>query len=277
MKKTLAKSSWDAVLDTSMCDKYTNAELTITIKLGFKQINPAAGALTGTYNDYGDPRAPARKIDKWTKNSWEAWKLNFVQSAQKYWDGKFWLINNFSLMDLQDNGVKYIPNVWCRFKLQGADATPGFKSHHTIEVVRLNKSETWFGSHSRLFDSLDTKSVAKGTDSKGRSIMQKAHVHEVGHLLGLPHVDVGKSHCPPSNTNSSACYGVADTDKYAVMGQGMQLRDSNANPWRQAMIDIFVKGNINLPSDWTPKQTRHYPRTLAEVTSKTLITKKPTR
>ena len=119
--------------------------------------------------------------------------------------------------------------------------------------------------------------MSKGIDSKGRSIMQKAHVHEVGHLLGLPHVDVGKSHCPPSNTNASACYGVADADKYSVMGQGMQLRYSNANPWRQALMDIFLKGNINLPSDWAPKQIRHHPRAVAEVTSKALITKKPIR
>jgi hypothetical protein len=59
------------------------------------------------------------------------------------------------------------------------------------------------------------------------------------------------------------------------MGQGMQLRDSNANPWRQALIVFFLKGNINLPNDWAPKQTRHYPRTLAEVASNVHITKKP--
>jgi len=277
MKKVLNKPSWDAVLDASMCDKYNNAELTITIKLGFKQINPAAGSLTGTYNDYGDSRAPARKIDKWTKNSWDAWKFNFIQSAQKYWDSKYWLINNFSLFDYQDAGVKYIPNVWCRFKLLGADATPGFKSHHTIEVVRLNKAETWFGSHSKLYDSLDTNSVQKGTDSKGLPIMQKAHVHEIGHLLGLGHVDEGKPHCPSTNTNASACYGVSDSDKYAVMGQGMQLRDSNANPWRQALIEMFLKGNINLPNDWAPARVRHYPRTLAEVAANTKITTKPKR
>ena len=277
MKKALKKSSWDALLDTSACDKYNNAELTITIKLGFRQINPAGGALTGTYHDYGDPRATARKIDKWSKTAWEVWKLNFIQSAQQYWDAKFWLINNFSLMDYDDAGIKYIPNIWCRFKLLGADASPGFKSHHTIDVVRLNKSETWFGSHSTLYDSLDTNSVPKGTDSKGQSIMQRAHVHEVGHLLGLPHVDVGKPHCPPANTNASACYGVTDRDKYSVMGQGMQLRDSHVNPWRQAIIDILNKGSIHISKDWQPKRIRHYPRTLPEVATNALITKKPTR
>jgi|SRR5690554_3398447 len=274
MKKTLKKSSWDAVLDSSMCDRYNNAELTITIKLGFKQINPVGGALSGTYHDYGDHRATARKIDRWSKSAWEAWKLKFIQSAQKYWDGKFWLINNFSLLEYEDLGVKYIPNVWCRFKLQGADDTPGFKSHHTIDVVRLNQTESWFGSHSTLYDSLDTNLVQKGTDSKGQPILQQAHVHEVGHLLGLPHVDVGKSHCPSTNTNASACYGVLNKDKHSVMGQGMQLRNSNADPWRKALIELTQKGNINTLNDWAPKQLRHYPRASSEAISNAIATKK---
>ena len=66
-----------------------------------------------------------------------------------------------------------------------------------IEVVKLHHSETWFESYSGLYDSLDSNLVQKGTDSKGNAIMQRAHVHEIGHLLGLPHVDVGKAHCPP--------------------------------------------------------------------------------
>ena len=277
MKKTIKKAAWDATLDTSMCNKFNNAELTITLRLGFKQINPAAGAINGFYNDYGDPRATARKIDKWNVADWNAWKLNFVNSAQKYWEGKFWLINNFSLFDFEDSSIKYYPNIWCRFKLEGKDASPSFKHHHMIEVVKLNRAETWFGSHSTLYDSHDTKSVQKGTDSKGAAIMQRAHVHEIGHLLGLPHVDVGKPHCPPTNTNASACYGVADKDKYSVMGQGMQLLDTHAAPWRKALIEISGKGNILTTTDWSSKRKRHYPRTLAEVGSNAMITSKPAR
>lgn len=240
-----------------------NADLTLTLKLGFKQINPEGGKDEGTYYDYGDAKETARKIVKWTDAAWTEWKNNFVASAQKFWTGKFWLENNFDLYGVESVQVPYvagfyIPNINCKFKLIGSDAGAGGQ-HHTIEVVRLAKTETFFGSHSRLYDSLDTKEVVKGRDSKGNKILQKAHVHEVGHLLGLPHVDVGKKHCPTSgNTNAAPCYGVSDEDKKAVMGAGMQLRPANADPWRKAMIAISTKGSVT-GTDWKASLTELKP------------------
>lgn len=277
MKKKITTASWDAVLDTDVCDAYNNADLTITLKLGFKQINPPGGAASGTYNDYGSATSPARKIIKWTPAEWIRWKSNFVRSARKYWHGKFWLGNNFPEFEFNHKGVIYRPNVWCKFDLVGGDALVG-KYHHIIEVVRLHKSETWFGSHSKLYDNLDTNSVQKGTNSKGKPIMQRAHVHEVGHLLGLGHVDIGKPHCPAAgNTNISQCYGIADADKNSVMGQGMQLRPKHANPWRRALKQMTGKGNIGSMTDWSPKTIRHYPRTAAEIAVKKHITVRPKR
>lgn len=277
MKKRISTASWDALLDTDVCDAYNNADLTITLKMGFKKINPPTGTAVGTYNDYGDASSPSRKIVRWSAAEWAGWKNNFIRSAEKYWHGKFWLANNFSALEFDHKGVKYRPNIWCRFNLVGGDASAG-KYHHVIEVVRLHKKENWFGSHAKLYDSLDTNLVRKGTDSKGKPIMQRAHVHEVGHLLGLGHVDIGKPHClATSNTNAGSCYGVADADKFSVMGQGMQLRPKHANPWRRAITQLTGKGNVAIASDWNQKTTRHYPRTLAEAVAKKHIITRPKR
>jgi len=278
MSKTgMSMATYDIELNTDTCSPYDNAELTITLSIGFKQINPAAGAAEGTYHDYGDAAATSRKIIKWEKGAWEHWKGEFVKSAQRFWDGRFWLINNFPELEFDSKTVRYRPNVWCRFVLIGGDADK-IVYNHMIEVVRLHRSETWFGSHSTLYDSLDTKSVKKGTDSAGKPIMQEAHVHEIGHLLGLQHVDVGKATCPPGgDTNAAACYGIADADKKSVMGEGMQLRVEQAMPWRKAIVKVTGKGVVLTPTDWAVKLARHYPRNPNEVLLNAAITNRPRR
>jgi len=290
MKKTLAFPNFDAELNTDCCDPYNNAELTLTLRMGFRQINPTGGAATGTYHDFGDINEPPRKIIRWTPGAWSSWKANFVSSAQAFWTDKFWLINDSFSFPFKSQGVVYYPNVWCRFKLVGNEATVS-GNHHTIDVVRLDPSVKWFGSHSTLYDSKDTDSIQKDTTSTGKKVMQRAHVHEVGHLLGLDHVGVGKPNCPASNTNAKACYGVTDHDIQSVMGAGMQLRPEHAYPWRESLRNFaFQEPLLALPpfarsarvplgmpitsllSIWPAKMQRHYPRTEAELKAGTPAT-----
>jgi hypothetical protein len=266
-------------LDTDVCDPYTNANLTLTLQLGFSQINPAGGAATGTYNDYGDATETARRIIRWDAASWQAWKANFAASAQDYWNGRFWLINNmaetrcdrFGLM-FNARGRSYAANIYCRMRIRYADGRNAGDNHH-IDVVRLAPGESFFGSHSTLYDSRDTMRVRKADDSRGRPIMQRAHVHEVGHLLGLDHVDVGQPHCPVGgDTNRQACYGHDDASLNAVMGSGMTLTPECALPWRNAIISITGFGASTNSTDWAPRTERHYPRSIEEVQRRVQVT-----
>lgn len=277
MKQTMSLSKFKAELNTDTCDPYNNAELTLTLRLGFRQINPAGGAVDGTYHDYGDATKPTRRIVQWSSGAWNLWKKNFVDTATRFWGGKFWLSNNFQLYEIEKDGKKYYPNIWCRLKIEDRPIALG-RHHHVIDVVRLHGMEHWFGSHSTLYDNRDTDAVQKGTDGKGNAIMQRAHVHELGHLLGLQHVDVGKTHCPPGgDRNATRCYGVKDVDKYSVMGQGMALRRSQAMPWRKAMVALSGKGNVLTATDWEAKLQRIYPRLPAEAASNAMLTHRPLR
>jgi len=302
-KKTVKKfNNFEAELDESVCNAYNNANLTLTMKLGFRQINPTAGAKKGAYHDYGDVQEPLRDIVKWNHHAWVRWKTNFLISAQRYWGGRFWLVNNFPVLEFNDNNVKYRHNVYCRFKLIGKDATAGSQHDHVIDVVRLAKTEDFFGSHSTLYDSLDTVATLKANDSNGKKIMQKAHVHEIGHLFGMGHSAEGTVACPvTSNTNASACYGVSDLELNSVMGSGMDRRSVHAYPWRMAIADMTGKGSIRKPSinrstatfinqvgfslsgvdfmsdDWEAKMVRHYPRTESEVKANMAVIKRPRR
>lgn len=281
---------FDAEFNTKPCDHRNNAELTLTLRLGFKQINPSGGAANGTYHDYGDATEPTRNIVKWTDPSWSQWKRTFEREVERFWSKKFWLINTGGFFAFEDKGKVWYPNVYCRFNLKCSDLTGGGTNHHEIEVVRLDPNENWFGSHSTLYDSNDIKSVQKGTDSNNKPVMQRAHVHEVGHLMGLGHVAEGTAACPANgNTNAQACYGTTDHDMNSVMGSGMKLRTEHAKPWQDAMVNVAVKhrtdkvaaqweklkvGFIAMGAQWPAKMKRHYPRTKEELAAGALITRR---
>lgn len=295
MKKKVKLAKCEAELKSDMCDRYNNAELTIILKIHLKQVNPAGGAASGTYRDYGKATTPQRRIVRWTPASWGRWKRRFTTSAEKFWHGRFWLINNHAAtpsyrhcydspsmclchtsLDFEDQGVMYRPNIWCRFDLQVVGTAA--EAHHSIDVVRLHQSEKWFGSHERLYDSRDIDRAHKRTDSQGKKVMQRAHVHEIGHLIGLPHVDVGKAHCPSTgNTNAGVCYGITDDDMNDVMGAGMQRKAWHAKPWRAGIVKITGAGTVGNVTDWVAVTKRHYPRTLDEVRQGKQITKRPQR
>ena len=114
MKQRLSTAEWTAELNTDVCDEYNNAELTLELRLGFRQINPAGNAASGTYHDYGDPTEPNRRIIRWTPGSWATWTENLVTSAREYWHGHFWLVNNFPVHEYDIRGTRYRPNIWCR-------------------------------------------------------------------------------------------------------------------------------------------------------------------
>ncbi len=287
MIKSYKFKRYNAELNTNPCNAYNNANLTLTLRLNVQQVNPAGGAATGTHKDAsGKPR----NIVKWPEDKWKAWKYHFFKSAQDFWSGGFWLYNNCGGFAFRQRGEIYLPNIYCLLNIVGS--SPRMISHHTIDVVNLASDVTGlqFRSHARLYDSEDLKRSTARRDSKGKSIYQTTQVHEIGHLLGMGHVDIGKAHCPTNkDTNDPLCYGVSDSSLNSVMGAGMQKRDSNAAPWITAMkhfdSDLYAS-KIYLPpkkrfvagtAKWLVERQRIYPSTSAEYEAKKKIFRTPQR
>jgi hypothetical protein len=204
----------------------------------------------------------------------------FVWTARRYWNHRFWLKNNFNEFEFKSNHVTYIPNIKCSFNMIATSVHDGPNEpyHHVVDFVNLDPSEHSFRSHSELYDNLDTRIDVTAADSRGKPIMQVAHVHEVGHLLGLEHVGVGKFYCPANRTtNATVCYGVNDKDKNSVMGAGMWIKKEHALPWRRAMVALTGKGDFNCPSDWMASSIQIYPRTISEIAGDKFVTTMPMR
>ncbi|MEI6393128.1 MAG: hypothetical protein WCT12_18740 [Verrucomicrobiota bacterium] len=270
---------WDSELNSLPCDRYNNAELTIFLRVFLRQVNPAGGAAEGTAREWGtDPagtgsgHGPARKIVRWTPNLWAQWTQRYQREVQSFWHGKFWLVPTHPMaeLDFEDKGVTYRPNIWCRFELDVLDSAA--TAHTTISVVRLHPSEAFFRSDSADYDNRDIE-YDRG-DHGGRIYRQRAHIHEVGHLLGLDHAAEGSAACTAAgNTGAEACYCATPDDCGNVMGAGEGVRASNASPWQKA-IEAHGGGAANL---WEVKLRRHYPRTLDQVRTNQQITSWPRR
>src|SRR5262245_16388089 len=219
-----------------------NEGLNLYIRVYLQEINPAGSAATGTRADYD---GVDRQIVRWPAGAFVSWSQRYQRECQGFWDNKFWLItpDTYREMDYQSGSQRLRPNVRCNFYLSLVQARTS--AHHSIEVVQLAASEMYFRSDSAHYDHRDLDPTTYGA-----GLVQRAHVHEVGHLLGLGHS--GESD-PACVDNNPVCYAGSN-----VMGQGEDLDATNALPWRLAMSRL-----TGIDSDrWTVSLTEVPPRVL---------------
>jgi len=201
-------------------------------------------------------------IKDWSVAEW-AYFINTARTHASYWDSKFWLIppNEVTYFDVFDpRGARTRPNVICEFEFLVV-AAENF-AHRTISVYNL-ATHNFFRSDNATYDSDDVKIQTSNADKDQTGAIinanQWAVTHEVGHALGLPHINVLRSHpdcglavmidkqnrdpklpripLPSPNlaggSNSTVCYGPGSTADAInnIMGQGMRFTSDDAKPW----------------------------------------------
>lgn len=225
---------WDATLDEFVRNSHMNADLTIFIRVYFAKINPTAGR-AGLYGDTDDqPAHPSkRKIQRWAPGEFEHYTRQLLASAQRFWNGVFWLKtpSRYNGLDWPDSKPTHHCNIYCRLELE--QAYKEGDSHYTIATVRVQDGEQ-FRSNSRLYSQLDIRSESLIPHS---TVKFWTHFHEVGHLLGLGHIGWAGHHNLHANNNPQA-YGVTLQDKTDVMGMGSIRHHWHALPWQEAAADF---------------------------------------
>lgn len=247
--------SFDSGLDDTMVRGDTNAELTLYLRIFLEQV-PGGGTI-------GDHDGTQFSVRAWTQAAWDVWKRRYQQQAQAFWHGKFWLRtpDTFTELDATINGVRYRPNIYCRFRLSVVDTAA--TAHKTIRVARLvptaGMNSGTFRSNDSLYDDFD---LGVGRYVRGgRVYYQRTFIHEVGHALGIPHIAVMTNNpsCTAGSTNADACYGVTHAERRDIMGFGMNLSLNDALPWKKRIAEHTHTSETL----WTAAQVRVYPRRLA--------------
>ena len=216
-----------AMLDEPHQARRWNCGINLYLKVFLQKIDPPNGAATGTAGDWDTRNSggPARNIVRWPQGTFEAWATRYQQECQQFWDNRFWLCPpaTYADLDFRSNQITMRPNARCGLHLSLVSSES--MADHTIEVVRLADSEPFFRSDSAHYDNRDIES---STTTAG--FRQRAHIHEVGHLLTLGHANEDDTACV---NNNPVCYANDN-----VMGGGESIAAWNARPWQNAMQAI---------------------------------------
>jgi hypothetical protein len=191
-----------------------------------------------------------KKIQKWKVGEFEHYTIRLVSSAQRFWDGVFWLKTpkTYNNLNFPDNRATHRCNLYCRFEPKQTINVND--AHYTVAVVRAMDGED-FRSNSRLYSQNDIKSERMIPHSTTKFWK---HFHEVGHLIGLGHVGTGGK-TNVHNNNLPTAYGVTLKEMQDVMGRGSVRHNWHANPWQQA-AEAFTGVKAK---DWQVFQHRIYP------------------
>jgi hypothetical protein len=240
-----------------------------------------------TVSEFASNTAGIKELEdlQWSESEWSEFKRKFLVSGG-LWHKRFCLVppkaaDDFSIKDGWIGIRKtYMPNIECHFKPVLVEKEGD--QHWTVKVTKVKKvdrsfpSETGIGGSELSSNDNEPIASARRTKTKGFTTTQIGAAHEIGHMLGQPHVGQLKNTAACvralkfnredktpdgedasyfiGGSNASVCYGLtgnADDIPIAqnIMGLGLNVEETNAISWRNSVATVMW-GRRELPSDW---------------------------
>jgi hypothetical protein len=267
-----------------------NAELTLILRIFFKLVDPTPRG--GSQRTATDGNHPPKEIEleEIEDHEWNMVRYKIVAQANAAWRGICLVTpNDWIGFDWPKENPTVRPNVNC--SLQCEVAVCPSAAHHTVQLVKPAGGR-FFRSFVNLHSLDDRISTWSITDLNRRNngpalqdlkdrrkapedIWTSMAAHEVGHVLGLPHIS-GTLLVKSCRDQPNPCIEeVADIQEYGswmsfpmwlardVMGMGSVVHACNLRPWAAAMAAHTAKTTTS--GRWIPAGVSIPPRAIKDI------------
>lgn len=229
----------DSHLYTAERSPGRNADLIFILSIYLNRVEPDASGL------YADATGGVTQILRWPDDEWRNFRLDFYRQVTGFFRDRFWLVppRGYTGLDWPDGRPTHRPNVKCGLTLWLHD-----RPEHARTIVnciypvpgQYMRSSATRTEHSAELDADDTgyeDSQPNPMNHVPNLVPDEVHtqataLHEVGHLLGLSHVNNNPAACPVNAPGTAACYGTTAWQRGDLMGWGSRVEYWHSWPWR---------------------------------------------
>jgi hypothetical protein len=270
-----------------------NAELTLILRIFFQLVDPTPrGGSRRTVLDGNHPPKEL-ELEEIEDHEWNMVRYQIVAQANAAWRGICLVTpNDWISFDWPKENPTVRPNVNC--SLQCEVAVCPSAAHATVQLVKPAGGRFFrsFVNLNRLNDRISTWSITDLNKRNNGPVLQDPSLrdrrkapeaiwqfmaaHEVGHLLGLPHIsstlDVKSCRDQPNPCIEEVA---ADIQEYGswmsfpmwlardIMGEGSVVHACNLRPWATAMAEHTARTTTS--GRWIPAGVSIPPRAIKDI------------
>jgi len=243
---------YDSELLTARVNAMRNADLVLIIRVFYDPYHPAGGH--GQITDAWNQQVP---VVSWSSTAqFDDWCDQCEEAAEGTWNDKLWLVPSSTWgYDWPPSGEPtHRPNVKCGLDLRRTRDRN--QAHLRLRCYRLAAGAAYRSSmcaasayqapmcvhdpHRGYFDDADALPT-QYFGASGDSHFQVTIAHEIGHWLGLNHVNQGGAGCVVGG--ETICYGSTSRQREDVMGMGSRVEAWHALPWKRRIGQHVLYGD----------------------------------